>query len=37
MSAPGNFVNGSYRQAQTGRTSSVVDPSTGVAYAEAPV
>ena len=37
MSTLGNFVNGSYRQAQTGRTSSVVDPSTGVAYAEAPV
>ena len=37
MSTLKNFINGSYREPQTGRISSVVDPSTGVAYAEATV
>ncbi|MGE5135245.1 MAG: aminobutyraldehyde dehydrogenase [Gemmatimonadota bacterium] len=32
-----NFVNGSYVPAADGRTSEVVDPSTGEAYATAPV
>ncbi len=32
-----NFVNGSYVPAADGRTSEVVDPSTGEAYAAAPV
>ena len=32
-----NFVNGDYVPARDGRTSDVVDPSTGEAYAQAPV
>ena len=32
-----NFVNGEYVAAAAGRTSEVVDPSTGEAYALAPV
>jgi betaine-aldehyde dehydrogenase len=32
-----NFVGGDYRPAQDGRTSEVVDPSTGEAYLRAPV
>ncbi len=32
-----NFVGGSYTDASDGRTSPVIDPSTGEAYAEAPV
>jgi len=32
-----NFVNGQYVTAASGRTSEVVDPSTGEAYALAPV
>ena len=32
-----NFVNGEYVTAAAGRTSEVVDPSTGEAYALAPV
>jgi betaine-aldehyde dehydrogenase len=32
-----NFVNGEYAAASTGRTSAVVDPSTGEPYAQAPV
>jgi betaine-aldehyde dehydrogenase len=32
-----NFVNGAYVAASTGRTSEVVDPSTGEPYAQAPV
>ncbi len=32
-----NFVNGDYVSARDGRTSDVVDPSTGAAYARAPV
>jgi betaine-aldehyde dehydrogenase len=32
-----NFVDGAYRPAADGRTSDVVDPSTGEAYAQAPV
>jgi betaine-aldehyde dehydrogenase len=32
-----NFVNGQYVAAGDGRTSEVVDPSTGAAYARAPV
>jgi betaine-aldehyde dehydrogenase len=32
-----NFVGGEYRAAQGGRTSEVVDPSTGQAYLRAPV
>jgi betaine-aldehyde dehydrogenase len=32
-----NFIGGEYRQVQDGRTSDVVDPSTGEAYLRAPV
>jgi betaine-aldehyde dehydrogenase len=32
-----NFVNGEYVTAAAGRTSEIVDPSTGEAYALAPV
>ncbi|MBA9007086.1 gamma-aminobutyraldehyde dehydrogenase [Thermomonospora cellulosilytica] len=32
-----NFVGGEYVDAKDGRTSEVIDPSTGLAYAEAPV
>jgi betaine-aldehyde dehydrogenase len=32
-----NFVGGQWRPAQDGRTSEVVDPSTGEAYVQAPV
>ncbi|RJL21740.1 gamma-aminobutyraldehyde dehydrogenase [Bailinhaonella thermotolerans] len=32
-----NFVNGEYVDAKSGRTSDVIDPSTGEAYAQAPV
>ena len=32
-----NFVGGQYAAARDGRTSDVVDPSTGLAYARAPV
>ncbi len=32
-----NFVGGAYRPAQDGRTSDVVDPSTGETYLQAPV
>jgi betaine-aldehyde dehydrogenase len=32
-----NFVNGEYVNATSGRTSDVVDPSTGEVYAQAPV
>ena len=32
-----NFVGGAYRPAQDGRTSDVVDPSTGEIYLQAPV
>src|SRR5437588_11356036 len=32
-----NFVNGKYTDASDGRTSDVIDPSTGEVYAQAPV
>src|SRR5690242_21363807 len=32
-----NFVNGTYVAASDGRTSDVIDPSTGEVYAQAPV
>src|SRR6516225_11293938 len=32
-----NFVNGKYVDASDGRTSDVIDPSTGEVYAQAPV
>jgi betaine-aldehyde dehydrogenase len=32
-----NFVNGEYVAARSGRTSDVIDPSTGEAYTQAPV
>jgi betaine-aldehyde dehydrogenase len=32
-----NFVNGTYTDASDGRTSDVIDPSTGEVYAQAPV
>src|SRR3982074_2166470 len=32
-----NFVNGTYTDAADGRTSDVIDPSTGEVYAQAPV
>ena len=32
-----NFVGGSYRPSQDGRTSDVIDPSTGESYVRAPV
>src|SRR3954469_16231968 len=32
-----NFIGGEYTDAKDGRTLEVVDPSTGEAYAEAPV
>ncbi|HEY8720298.1 gamma-aminobutyraldehyde dehydrogenase [Pengzhenrongella sp.] len=32
-----NFINGSYRDAESGRTAEIVDPSTGLTYAAAPV
>jgi betaine-aldehyde dehydrogenase len=32
-----NFVNGEYTDAKSGRTSEVIDPSTGDVYAQAPV
>ncbi len=32
-----NFVNGEYADAKSGRTSDVIDPSTGEVYAQAPV
>jgi len=32
-----NFVNGEYADAKSGRTSDVIDPSTGEAYVQAPV
>jgi len=32
-----NFVNGKYTDASEGRTSDVVDPSTGEVYAHAPI
>ncbi|HUK69950.1 MAG TPA: gamma-aminobutyraldehyde dehydrogenase [Streptosporangiaceae bacterium] len=32
-----NFVNGEYVDAKSGRTSDVIDPSTGEVYAQAPV
>src|SRR6202451_4154060 len=32
-----NFVNGKYADTAEGRTSEVVDPSTGEVYAQAPV
>ena len=32
-----NFVGGQYMPSQDGRTSEVIDPSTGEAYLEAPV
>ena len=32
-----NFVNGKYADASDGRTSDVIDPSTGEVYAQAPV
>src|ERR1700745_80569 len=32
-----NFVNGKYVDASDGRTSDLIDPSTGEAYAQAPV
>src|ERR1700722_9143502 len=32
-----NFIGGEYRPARDGRTSDVVDPSTGETYLEAPV
>ena len=32
-----NFVGGKYAETREGRTSDVVDPSTGEAYAQAPI
>ena len=32
-----NFVNGKYVDASDGRTSDLIDPSTGEVYAQAPV
>src|SRR6204780_955391 len=32
-----NFVNGKFTDASDGRTSEVIDPSTGEVYAQAPV
>jgi betaine-aldehyde dehydrogenase len=32
-----NFVNGKFTDASDGRTSDVVDPSTGEVYAQAPI
>jgi len=32
-----NFVNGKYTDTADGRTSEVVDPSTGEVYAQAPI
>src|SRR6204780_3101556 len=32
-----NFVNGKYADTAEGRTSDVVDPSTGEVYAQAPI
>src|SRR6202022_4567916 len=32
-----NFIGGSYVDAKDGRTSEVIDPSTGEAYASAPI
>ena len=32
-----NFVNGTFTDTSEGRTSDVVDPSTGETYAQAPV
>src|ERR1035437_5897100 len=32
-----NFVNGKFTDASDGRTSDVIDPSTGEVYAQAPV
>ena len=32
-----NFVGGKYADTREGRTSDVVDPSTGEAYAQAPI
>ena len=32
-----NFVNGAYTDASDGRTSDVIDPSTGEVYAQAPI
>ena len=32
-----NFVGGDFRPARSGRTSEIVDPSTGQAYLRAPV
>jgi acyl-CoA reductase-like NAD-dependent aldehyde dehydrogenase len=32
-----NFVNGTFVSGREGRTSDVIDPSTGEAYAQAPV
>src|ERR1700741_5421821 len=32
-----NFVNGKFTEASDGRTSDVIDPSTGEVYAHAPV
>jgi betaine-aldehyde dehydrogenase len=32
-----NFVNGTYTDASDGRTSDVIDPSTGEVYAQAPI
>src|SRR5258708_10766427 len=32
-----NFVGGKYADTRDGRTSDVIDPSTGEAYAQAPV
>jgi betaine-aldehyde dehydrogenase len=32
-----NFVGGSYRPSQDGRTSNVIDPSTGQSYVQAPL
>jgi acyl-CoA reductase-like NAD-dependent aldehyde dehydrogenase len=32
-----NFVNGSYTDAADGRTSDVIDPTTGEVFAQAPI
>ena len=32
-----NFINGKFVDASNGRTSDVIDPSTGEVYAQAPV
>ncbi|HTA03163.1 MAG TPA: aldehyde dehydrogenase family protein, partial [Streptosporangiaceae bacterium] len=37
MEVLANFVGGQYVPSQDGRTSEVIDPSTGEAYLQAPV